>query len=57
MRRFRKIVVGNVEYRWLFRYDDYDYINTPYLLILMSSAPKATLLSAEQRTAGHISGK
>lgn len=40
MRRFRKIIVDNIEYKWLFRYDDYDYIKCPYLLIIMYSYPK-----------------
>ena len=43
MRRFRKIIVDKIEYKWLFRYDDYDYINYPYLLIVMNSRQKATL--------------
>lgn len=43
MSRLRKIVVDNIEYKWLYRYDDYDYINYPYLLIVMDSCPKATL--------------
>lgn len=43
MRRFRKIIVNEEEYRWLFRYDDYDYINDPYLLVVKSSQPKASL--------------
>ena len=43
MRRFRKITVDNIEYKWLFRYDDYDYINYPYLLIVMNASPKAAL--------------
>lgn len=43
MRRFRKIIVDGVEYKWLFRYDDYDYCNAPYLLIIMKSTPKAAL--------------
>ena len=43
MRKFRKIVVDNLEYKWLFRYDDYDYIFFPYLLILAESFPETTL--------------
>lgn len=43
MRRFRKIIVDNIEYKWLFRYDDYDYSNYPYLLIVRKSSPKAIL--------------
>ncbi len=43
MRKFRNIIVDNTAYQWLFRYDDYDYCDIPYLLIIMKSAPKATL--------------
>lgn len=43
MRHFRKIIVDGVGYQWLFRYDDYDYINDPYLLIVKDTHPKATL--------------
>ncbi|MDE5891538.1 MAG: hypothetical protein K2H45_01310 [Acetatifactor sp.] len=43
MRRFRNITVDHVEYKWLFRYDDYDYINFPYLLIVTKSSPETTL--------------
>ena len=43
MRRFRKITLVNIEYKWLFRYDHYDYINYPYLLIVMNASPKAAL--------------
>lgn len=43
MRKFRKIVVDNVEYKWLFRYDDYEYINYPYLLIVKNAYPEETL--------------
>lgn len=43
MQKFRKITVDDIDYKWLFRYDDYDYINYPYLLIVMNSCPKATL--------------
>ena len=42
MRRFRKIIVDNEEYKWLFRYDDYDYIKPPYLLIAKKSFPEET---------------
>lgn len=42
-RHFRKIVVGNVEYKWLFRYDNYDYQNYPYLLIFMTFYPNTTM--------------
>lgn len=40
---FRKIVVDNAEYKWLFRYDDYDYQSCPYLLIFMASYPNTTM--------------
>lgn len=43
MGKFRKIIVDGSEYMWLFRYDDYDYQNFPYLLIAAKSFPKATL--------------
>lgn len=43
MRKFRKIVVDNIEYKWLFRYDDYEYIDFPYLLIVKNSFPEETL--------------
>ncbi|MCI9354237.1 MAG: hypothetical protein HFE58_05435 [Firmicutes bacterium] len=43
MRRFRKIVVNTIEYKWLFRYSHYDYIHFPYLLIVNNSFPKKTL--------------
>lgn len=43
MRKFRKIIVNNLEYKWLFRYDDYEYQNLPYLLIAAESFPKTTL--------------
>ncbi len=43
MRRFRKIIVDNIEYKWLFRYDDYDYSNCPYLLIIKEANPKEAL--------------
>ncbi len=43
MRRFRKIIVNNQEYKWLFRYDDYDYLYYPYLLIVRNSSPETTL--------------
>lgn len=43
MRRFRKIVVDTVEYKWLFRYDDYDYNEYPYLLVVKTAAPEETL--------------
>lgn len=43
MRKFRKIVVDQVEYKWLFRYDDYEYIDFPYLLIVKNSDPEETL--------------
>ena len=43
MGTFRKIVVDNSEYMWLFRYDDYDYQRIPYLLITAKAFPKATL--------------
>lgn len=42
MRKFRKIVVDTVEYKWLFRYDDYEYINNPYLLIVKTIFPEET---------------
>ena len=41
MRRLRTITVDNVVYKWLFRYDDYDYQNDPYLLVVMESEPKS----------------
>lgn len=43
MRRFRKITVDAIRYQWLFRYDDYEYANAPYLLLVMEAAPKSTL--------------
>lgn len=43
MRRFRKIIVEGIEYKWLFRYDGYDYIKCCYLLIIMTSSPQDTL--------------
>ena len=43
MGTFRKIIVDNSEYMWLFRYDDYDYQRIPYLLITTKAFPKATL--------------
>lgn len=43
MRTFRKIIVDNLEYKWLFRYDDYEYQNFPYLLITAKASPKTTL--------------
>lgn len=43
MRRFRKITVANSEYKWLFRFDDYDYQNLPYLLVIMCSRPASSL--------------
>lgn len=43
MGKFRKIIVDNSEYMWLFRYDGYDYQNFPYLLITAKAFPKATL--------------
>lgn len=43
MGKFRKIIVDNSEYMWLFRYDDYDYQNFPYLLITTKAFPKAAL--------------
>lgn len=39
MRRFRKIVVDTVEYKWLFRYNDYD----SYLLVVKTASPEETL--------------
>ena len=41
MGKFRKIIVDNSEYMWLFRYDGYDYQNFPYLLITAKAFPKA----------------
>lgn len=43
MCKFRKIVVNNLEYKWLYRYDDYDYQNDPYLLIVPGAFPETTL--------------
>lgn len=43
MRQFRRIIVNDITYWWLFRFDDYDYQNYPYLLIVMDSHPHATL--------------
>ncbi len=43
MRRFRKIVVNGTEYRWLLRFDDYDYQYPPYLLVIKSACPRSTL--------------
>ena len=43
MRRFRNITVDHMEYKWLFRYDDYDYIYFPYLLVVPKSSPETTL--------------
>ena len=43
MRKFRKLVVNHLEYKWLFRYDDYDYLYSPYLLIVSQNFPKTTL--------------
>ncbi len=42
MRRFRNIIIENVEYKWLFRYDDYDYSKCPYLLIVKKSFSEET---------------
>lgn len=42
MRKFRKIVVDQVEYKWLFRYDDHNYSNCPYLLIAEKSSSEKT---------------
>lgn len=43
MGKFRKIIVDDSEYMWLFRYDGYDYQNYPYLMITTKVFPKATL--------------
>lgn len=43
MRKFRKIVVDDVTFRWLFRYDDYDYIYPSYLLFLPAGIPRAEI--------------
>lgn len=43
MRRFRKIVVDTIEYKWLFRYDDHEYWDYPYLLVVKTAVPKETL--------------
>lgn len=39
MKHFRKITVDGPVYRWLFRYQDYDYSKMPYLLIIPSLQP------------------
>ena len=43
MRRFRKIVVDTVEYKWLYRYDDHECWDYPCLLVVKTAAPKETL--------------
>ena len=43
MRRFRNIIIENVEYKWLFRYEDYDDTKFPYLLIVKKCIPEETL--------------
>lgn len=43
MRQFRKIVVDGAAFRWLFRYDDYDYIYPSYLLFLPAGSPRAEI--------------
>ncbi len=43
MRKFRKIIVNNLEYKWLFRYKSYDYQKIPYLLIVAKDSPETTL--------------
>ncbi len=42
-KHFRKIVVDDVEYKWMYQVDDYDHIYSPYLLIVPAEMPKATL--------------
>ena len=43
MRKFRKIIVNDLEYKWLFRYEDHDYHKIPYLLIVAKDFPETTL--------------
>lgn len=43
MHSFRKIVADGVKFRWLFRYDDYDYCFPSYLLFLPVGIPRAEI--------------
>ena len=43
MERFRKIVVDNATYQWLFRYHGHGYRKKPYLLIIKDMAPDRVL--------------
>ena len=43
MRKFRKITVNNLEYKWLFQNKSYDNQKNPYLLIVAKDSPKTTL--------------
>ncbi len=43
MERFRKIVVDNATYQWLFRYHRHDYRKKPYLLIIKDTTPDKAL--------------
>lgn len=43
MERFRKIVVDNATYQWLFRYHGHGYRKKPYLLIIKDTAPDRVL--------------
>lgn len=43
MKKFRKIVIDNFEYRCLYHVDDYDYLSCPYLLVVPVSNPKSDI--------------
>lgn len=43
MERFRKIVVDDAAYQWLFRYRGHDYRKKPYLLIIKDTVPDKVL--------------
>ena len=43
MERFRKIVVVDATYQWLFRYHGHNYRKKPYLLIIKDTAPDKAL--------------
>ena len=43
MERFRRIVVDNATYQWLFRYHGHDYHKKPYLLIVKEAVPDKSL--------------
>lgn len=42
-KKFRKLVINKKEYYWTYHYDDYDYIENTYLLILPLFDKKAEI--------------